>query len=87
MYRNKDHGLGGRTREHKMHKLGAGTRAHKVNEGCWQVCGTTGTGIFPVTNLGTGGALIVLVFMWVGFVVLVVFGVHGSVHPGEVVCF
>ena len=45
MYNYYQHGLGGGTRAHKMHKLDGDTRAHKVHKGCWQVCGTTVTGV------------------------------------------
>ena len=49
------HGLGGGMRAHKIHELGGGTRAHKVQKGCWQVGGTTGTGVLwgcPVPSWG-----------------------------------
>ena len=46
MYRYEGNKLGGSTRAHKVYKKGYGTRAHKVHEGCWQVGGTTGTGVF-----------------------------------------
>ena len=55
MYKYWEHGFNAGARAHGVHRLGGDMRAHEVHKGCWQVGGTTGTGVLwrhPVSSWG-----------------------------------